>query len=219
MKLIDLSQTIEPGMQLFSASAPDPVVSTYMSHEESAQTGFYVGCTCEVTEVQFVTSVGTYIDAPFHFFPDKPTIEALPIERFVLPGVVVDCTHVGANEAVSANVIDGIDIVGRAVLLRTDWSQYWGQPLYREYPFIGRALAEALVAGGAHLAGMDWLAADDQTDPTRPAHTTLLGNDVLIVENLTNLAALPTDGFTFHAAPVKVAGAAAFPVRAYGIVG
>ena len=43
-------------------------------------------------------------------------------------------------------------------------------------------------------------------------------SDILIVENLTNLAALPARGFTFHAAPVKVAGAAAFPVRAYAVV-
>jgi arylformamidase len=47
---------------------------------------------------------------------------------------------------------------------------------------------------------------------------TLLGNDILIVENLTNLAALPSSGFTFHAVPVKIKGVAAFPVRAYAVV-
>lgn len=219
MKLIDLTQTIAPGMQLFSENAPQPQISAWMSHEQSAQAGYYDGCTCEITEVTFVTSIATYIDAPYHFFPNKPTIDQLALEAFVLPGIVIDCTQFGASTEVPAAVVDSIDVVGKAVLLHTGWSRQWGTDLYRQYPFIGRGLAEALVEGGAKLTGMDWLAADDQTDPTRPAHTTLLGNDVLIVENLTNLAALPTEGFVFHAAPVKVMGAAAFPVRAYGVVG
>ncbi len=218
MKLIDLSQTIAPGMQLFSQFAPDPIVRAWQSHEEAADSGFYNGCTCEISAVQFVTSIGTYVDAPFHFFPEAPTIDQLPLERFVLPGIVIDCTAAGAYEAVPETVLSSQDIADKAVLLRSDWSQYWGQPTYHEYPFIGRELAEALVAGGASLVGMDWLAADDQRDATRPAHATLLGNDVLIIENLTNLAALPAAGFTFHAAPVKVEGVAAFPVRAYGLV-
>jgi kynurenine formamidase len=41
---------------------------------------------------------------------------------------------------------------------------------------------------------------------------------VLIVENLTGLEALIGREFTFHAAPVKVMGAAAFPVRAYAVL-
>jgi kynurenine formamidase len=49
-------------------------------------------------------------------------------------------------------------------------------------------------------------------------HVTLLGSGVLIVENLTNLAALPPADFTFCAVPAKVAGAAAFPVRAYAVL-
>ena len=46
----------------------------------------------------------------------------------------------------------------------------------------------------------------------------LLHSDILIVENLTNLGNLPSEGFIFHAAPVKIAGAAAFPVRAYAVI-
>ena len=68
------------------------------------------------------------------------------------------------------------------------------------------------------MVGVDFLVVDNTRDPERPVHVTLLGQDILIVENLTNLKHLPGSGFTFHAVPVKVAGAAAFPVRAYAIV-
>ncbi|MEP7115394.1 MAG: cyclase family protein, partial [Ilumatobacteraceae bacterium] len=36
-----------------------------------------------------------------------------------------------------------------------------------------------------------------------------------IIEHLTNLAALPRDGFDFTAVPPKIVGAGTFTVRAY----
>jgi len=87
-----------------------------------------------------------------------------------------------------------------------------------EFPYLTRDTAEALRDGGAKLAGVDCLVIDDTRDPKRPVHVTLLKHDILIVENLTNLQGLPNTGFTFHAVPVKIAGAAAFPVRAYADV-
>jgi kynurenine formamidase len=77
MQLIDLSQIIAPGMLLFSAKAPQPRIGTWMSHAQAAASGNYEGCTCEITEVQFVTSLGTYMDSPYHFNPAGVTIDRL----------------------------------------------------------------------------------------------------------------------------------------------
>jgi arylformamidase len=52
-------------------------------------------------------------------------------------------------------------------------------------------------------------------DLTRPAHSTLLGRDLPIVEHLTGLGRLPDSGFRFFAVPVKVRGLGTFPVRAF----
>lgn len=218
MHLIDLSHTITPNMPLFSESAPAPQIRPWMSHAEAAESGHYEDCTCEITEVHFVTSLGTYMDSPFHFDPAGATIDELALEQLVLPGVVVDCTAFGAQDPIGPDVLAGIDVTGKAVLFRTDWSRHWGTPDYSNYPFLTSETAHALVDGGAKLAGVDYLVIDDMRNPRRPVHVTLLHNDVLIVENLTNLDALPADRFTFHAAPVKVAGAAAFPVRAYAVI-
>jgi kynurenine formamidase len=68
------------------------------------------------------------------------------------------------------------------------------------------------------LVGIDTLVIDSTQDPTRPVHTLLLGAGIPIVENLTNLSQLIGEPFTIVAAPVKVAGAAAFPVRAFAIL-
>lgn len=219
MKLIDLSHRLEPGMVLFSQAAPQPRISPWMSHEEAAASGTYDGCTCELTEVQFVTSMGTYMDSPYHFNPKGGAIDTLTLEQTVLPGIVIDCTDIEASQPIEPARLEGHDIDGKAVLFHTGWDRFWGQEAYRTFPFVSGATANALRDRGAKLAGVDFLVIDDTTDPTRPVHVTLLHNDILIIENLTNLGALPKEGFVLHAAPVKMAGAAAFPVRAYGVVG
>ncbi len=217
MKLIDLSHTIEMGMMLFSEDAPQPAISPWLSHAQATVSGNYEDCSCEISQVQFLTSIGTYMDSPYHFFPDEPSIEHLELEQLVLPGVVIDCTQYGEQQPIGPTVLESIDVTGKAVLFYTGWDRYWGQPTYRRYPYLTGDTAVALHDQGAKLVGVDCLVIDDTRNPRRPVHVTLLKEHILIIENLTNLGALPPDGFVFHAAPVKVAGVAAFPVRAYGV--
>ena len=54
-----------------------------------------------------------------------------------------------------------------------------------------------------------------QLDFARPAHTRLLASDILIVEHLCNLSALPQTGFRFYAVPLRIVRGASFPVRAF----
>jgi len=215
MQLVDLSHTIEPGMPIFSPSAPQPKIYPWISHAQAANSGTYLGCTCEITEVRFLTSIGTYLDSPFHFHPEKKSIEDLEIEQLVLPGILVDCTSVQKRQPITPEGLHNLEIQGKAVLFHTGWSRYWGQNEYAEHPFLTQKTAETLRDRGAKMVGVDFLVIDDTRDPKRPVHVTLLKQDILIVENLTNLKRLPVSGFTFHAVPVKVAGAAAFPVRAF----
>ena len=218
MQLIDLSQTINPEMPMFSPTAPRPTMRAWQSHEQARQSGNYEDCSCEITQIEFLTSVGTYMDSPYHFNPEGKQIHELTLQQLVLPGIVIDCTYVTARQEIGADVLGEIDVFGKAVLFHTGWSRYWGQPEYNEFPFLTAETALALRDSGAKLAGVDFLVIDDTTNPRRPVHVTLLHSEILIVENLTNLAQLPVDRFIFHAAPIKFEGAAAFPVRAYAVV-
>ncbi len=216
--LIDLSHTIHPDMPRF-ASFDAPHVGALWTHTEAAERG-YVDTTCEVTEVRFVTSIGTYMDAPYHFDPLGADISQLDLSQLVLPGLVLDLRdHAASDAPLPIDVLDGLDARGRALLLCTGWSDYWGEERYYHPPFVSRALAERLRAMRPALVGIDTLVIDSSQDPTRPAHTLLLQAGVLIVENLTRLSRLIGEPFTFVAAPVKVAGAAAFPVRAFAMLG
>ncbi len=50
-------------------------------------------------------------------------------------------------------------------------------------------------------------------------HTGLLAADVLVVEHIWGLDALPPTGFRFYAVPLRVAGGASVRVRAFAELG
>jgi kynurenine formamidase len=223
---LDLSHIIEPGMTRFPGFDP-PYIGAVWTHADAAAQGRYQDTTCEVTEVRFVTSIGTYLDSPYHFDPDGADISQLDLSQLVLPGLALDLRHRAAPDTLlPADVLDGLDVEGMALLLCTGWSDYWGGEQYHHHPFVSRGMAERLRALRPALVGIDTLVIDSTQDPTRPAHSLLLRAGILIVENLTGLDRLVRDWsaslrepFTFVAVPVKVAGAAAFPVRAFAMRG
>jgi len=214
LKLIDLSQTIEPGMSRFQGFA-DPEVKPVWTHKQSARSGRYEGCTCEVTRAKFVTSIGTYLDAPYHFDPEGEDISGLALEGCVLEGMCVDVRPLKAGQPIGVEPLAQVDCTGKAVLLCTGWSKHWGMETYQHHPFLARTAVGVLLRKKPRLVGIDTLVIDDPGDPTRPAHANFLKQKILIVENLTNLESLIDQEFTFIAVPPKVKGAAAFPVRAF----
>ena len=215
-KLIDLSHTIEHGMITYKG-LPAPIICDFLSREDSRQ-HYSAGTEFAIGKIEMVANTGTYVDSPFHRFADGIDLSELPLESLAdLDGVVVDATNLG--RAITVKAFDGIEVSGKAVLIRTDWSRHWKTDQYFEgHTFLTKDAAEYLVAAGAAFVGIDTYNIDDTTDGTRPAHTILLGNRIPICEHMCGLDLLPDTGFRFHAAPVKVKAFGTFPVRAYAVL-
>jgi kynurenine formamidase len=214
-RLLDLSHPITPGMITYPG-LPGPVVSDFLGREASR--GHYAeGTTFQIARVRMVVNTGTYVDAPFHRFAHGADIGALPLDRLAdLPGVVVDS---GGGRAVDETRLSGLDLSGKAVLIRTGWDAHWGTPRYFEgHPHLTRAAAEHLAGAGPALVGIDSLNIDDTGDAVRPAHTLLLAAGIPIVEHLCNLKDLPGSGFRVHCVPAPFRGVGSFPVRAYAVL-
>lgn len=213
--LVDLSHSIEHGM-ITHKGLPGPHICDFWERRASAS--FYDdGSTFQIGRIDMVANTGTYLDAPFHRFADGADLAGLDLARLVaLPGLVIraDAT------AIDADAFEGLDVAGKAVLVRTDWDRFWRTEAYQfGHPFLTEAAAHLLARGGAALVGIDSHNIDDTGGRARPVHTVLLGNEVLICEHMTNLGALPESGFTFTAAPPKIAGMGTFPVRAFAAIG
>jgi len=207
-------------MPTFSATVPQVKISAWRTHEETSKSGRYQDCSCELTKIDdLVTSIGTYIDSPYHFHPSRAKVGELSLQQLVLPGIVIDASEVPQEKPIPTTLFETADIAGKAVLIYTGRDELWGTPAYSQHPFLPRETALMLRDRGAKLVGIDVLTIDTMKDPTRPAHVNLLGADIVICENMRNLKQLLGCGdFLFHAVPPKIENCAAFPVRAFAMV-
>ncbi|BBD09851.1 cyclase family protein [Desulfovibrio ferrophilus] len=212
--LIDLSHNIVAGMTTFPG-LPGPVLGEHLSREAS-KAHYAPGTTFHIGSIDMVANTGTYLDAPFHRHENGVDVAGLRLESLADVPVALLRHPLKAGRAIDAEAFQGLDVRGKAVVVATDWSRYWGDEAYfTGYPFLTEQAAKWLRDAGAALVGIDSLNIDDDTDPTRPVHTILLGAGIPIVEHLTRLDEVPEDGARFFAVPPKVCGLGSFPVRAF----
>jgi len=214
---IDLSHTIEAGMITYKG-LPAPVICDYLSREASRAL-YAPGTEFQIGRIDLVANTGTYLDTPFHRFENGLDLSQLTLSRLVhLEGIVIRVDGLQVK-AIDVSYFEGLDLQGKAVLVHTGWDQFWRTDTYFENsPFLTEAAAQYLVSAGAVLVGIDAHNIDDTSGNTRPVHTTLLQNEITIVEHLCNLQQVPTAGFTFSAVPPKIKGLGTFPVRAFAMV-
>lgn len=215
-KLIDVSHVVEDGMITYKG-LPGPVICDFLSREAS-RAHYAPGTEFHIGQIEMVANTGTYVDAPFHRFADGKDLADLPLSSLAnLDAVVVRIER--GQRAVDTAVFQHLDLRGKAVLVDTGWSAHWRTDQYfTGHPYLTADAAQFLVEAGAVMVGIDSLNIDDTDDGRRPVHTTLLHNDIPIIEHLTNLAALPDRGFRFFAVPMKVRAFGTFPVRAFAVL-
>ena len=189
------------------------------------------------------THNATHVDAPWHYnstIDGAPaqTIEQLPLEWFIGPGVVVDFTERADGEAIDAGdmreratAAAGRDLhSGDIVLVHTGRDAYYGQDDYiARGPGVTAAATHWLYDQGVRVMGIDawgWdrplhLQAQDAVAQRRPgifweAHQTGLAYSQ--IERLVGLGALPPSGFTVVCLPLPIARASAAPARVVAIL-
>jgi len=216
-RFIDLSHTIEDGMITYKG-LPAPLICDHLSREQSRKI-YAAGVEFQIGRIDMVSNTGTYIDTPFHRYPDGYDLTGLELETVSnVPAVVVRVQGI-EGRAIDQARFKGVEIRGRAVLVNTGWDRHWRTDQYFEgHPFLTGQAAAYLRDQGAVLVGIDSMNIDDTGDGHRPVHSILLAAGIPIVEHLTRLDALPLDGFRFSAVPPKVMGMGTFPVRAHARV-
>jgi kynurenine formamidase len=212
-QFVELSHVIEPGMVTYPG-LPAPEVHVIVDHDTSRER-YQNKSEFLIASLHLCGNTGTYVDSPIHRHRGATDLAGLPLERLAhVPVQLFDARPLG--RAVGPELFDRAQLRGAAVLVRTDFSQYWRTERYgRDNPFLTAEACDLLVREGAAFVGIDSLNIDDLADLARPAHTILLGAGIPICEHMTNLAQLPSSGGHLHAVPIAWRGGATFPVRAY----
>jgi len=217
-ELIDVCHTIDDGMITYKG-LPSPVITDHLSREASKK-HYATGTEFHIGKIEMVANTGTYIDSPFHRYPDGTDLAGLDSYTLAnLDGLVV--RHDDKDKrAIDVDSIKALDVKGKAVLFQTNWDLHWRTEEYwsGKHPFVKEEVARLLAESGAALVGIDSYNIDNTEEGTRPVHSILLRQNIPIVEHLCGLRDLPNHGFKFFAVPVKVRNFGTFPVRAFALV-
>lgn len=211
MEMVDLSRVIFDGMPKIPA-LPDVHVKKFFSLDK--------GHPLNVTELSLPCHAGTHVDAPIHIVPGGKSIEELPLEAFVGGGAVIAVKKDGGQEITAKDLEHSGVAVGRGdiLMLYTGWDEKFESPEYNMHPYLSVDAAEWMVQKQIKMLGVDCITVDLPT-PLRPkgfdfpVHKTLLGNGVLIAENVTNLGSIVGKKTRIMAFPLRVKGSDAGHAR------
>lgn len=217
--LYDLSHPVRSGMPVYPGDpevAIDPALT--VAAEGVNVLGMHLG-----------SQSGTHVDAPFHVDDALPDLDALPLERFVGPAVLLDLRGTAPRHELPASALDPVaDRLGPGTVLLfvTGWSRHWGSPAYLEHPWLSPDLARRIVDLGVRTVGIDALSvdvtpADEATG--LPSHQVLCGAHAVIAENLTALEPLlqaQVEGRSIEVSllPLRIEHGDGAPVRAVATV-
>jgi len=252
VKIIDLSKPIE-----FNASDPRfmQVRIKHKRHGAAKLLVWLLGLPRRLFPKDFVgwaddtiTKMGvhstTHIDAPWHYGSTSggapaQTIEQIPLEKCIGPGVVLDMTHKADDEAITVADMEtalaktGASLDDNAiVLIRTGRDKLMGtKAFWSTGTGMSAAATEWLLDRGPTVMGIDqwgW----DLPFRAQIAKSKATGDDTLFweahrvgqrrpywhMEQLTNLGALPSHGFQVMVFPLKIVGASAAPARVVAVI-
>ncbi len=191
MKIVDLSVPVNENTPAYPG---DPKIKI-------EKIGTFDDDTYNDHKVSFgIHSSGTHIDAPFHMVADGKSLEQIHISQFVGRGRLIKVEDKFDIDAVKKAGIQEEDIV----LFHTGFSQFYGQDdqYYGEdRPEMSEEIANYLAEKKVKMIGLDMCSPDKE--PFK-IHRILLGNEVLIIENLTNLDQLEGKEFMVYALPINL---------------
>jgi len=209
-RIVDLSHPVTVDTPPFPGDPPVEVAALDATEASDREPREHLN----VGRLAMCLHCGTHMDAPFHFYGDGATIDAAPLDVCVGPAVRIDLSPLPAEAEIGVARLEphaaAVAETGR-VILATGWERRWMKDDYfTRHPVITAEAAAWLVEAGCRLVGVDFPSVDREP---YSAHLELLGSDVLIIENLTNLATLDRERFELIATPLAIVGRDGSPVR------
>ena len=191
MKIIDLSHPIENGMPVYPGDSKTTINQTAFFNEDKYNN--------HSLDIQM--HAGTHIDGKMHMLDCKKYIDDYPIETFVGKGCIIDARNRSIVEM--EQQYESLIKERSIVLIYTGMDKYYGQDrYYNDHPVLSLEFCRHLISKNVKMVGID------MPSPDRPpfeAHKLLLTNNILILENLTNLSQIINESnFEVFALPLNI---------------
>lgn len=213
MKFIDLTLTISESIPSFPGS-PKPQFIVWSDLKED---GYNL-------ELLFLSShTGTHLDAPYHFVKNGIKIDQIPLIRLVGKGILIKITKSNNSSITKSDIVLFEKKYGKipnnsSIFFFTGWQKNLKKDNYfTENPGLATSAANYLSSKKINLVGIDSPSIDLGKNESFNVHHILSKNNILIVENLTNLNKISSIQFDFIILPLKLKDATGSPVRAIAL--
>jgi len=240
VQIVDLTHTLDPDFPVIILPPEFGQCARFRMEEISAYD--HRGPAWKWHNITLSEHTGTHFDAPSHWISgrDVPngSVDEIPVEAFVGPVVVIDCSVGAAQDddyELTPEVIQAWEATHGEipqdawVLMRTDWSKRSGEPylnMQADGPHspgptpdgIRFLIDERNIRGfGTETVGTDAGQGSHYTPPY-PAHYFLHGAGKYGLQCLANLDQLPPTGAVLMAAPLKIKNGTGSPLRVLAMV-
>lgn len=158
---------------------------------------------------------GTHVDAPMHFIKGGASLDRIPLERFIGPVRIIDCSP-------DALAVDAAELSkhawrgARRIFFRTRNSRNgWmmDPTFHKDFTYVAPDAAQLLADAGVELVGIDYISMEQFGAPAPKTHRILLGKNIPIVEGLM-LRDVQAGDYDLMLLPTRVIGHEAAPARA-----
>lgn len=204
---IDVSAPIDPATApVYPGNAP--VKLEFMLNYDK-------GNTLALSSYSLGAHTGTHVDAPLHFIKGGMSVDLVPLQHFVGPARVIDCS--ADAKVIDAAELNKHDWKGtRRILFRTRNSRnHWmTDPTFHEdFTYLAPDAAQLLADAGVELVGIDYLSIEKFHSPEPKTHLALLTKGIPVVEGL-SLADVTAGDYDLIVLPLRITGHEAAPARA-----
>lgn len=189
MRIWDISKTLDAHTPKYPDD-PDITVS-----------GIFSEAGWRITRLGINSHSGSHFDFPRHFFDQGACATDFGLDYFLGPCTVA---VVGKDEIVDVEFIKRANPAGGRLLLRTD---------RLHFNVLTVAAAEYIAQNHFKIIGTDSLGIEE-AETEFPVHNTLLGGNVLILENL-ELANIAQGRYIFVGLPIKLGEGDGAPARVF----
>jgi arylformamidase len=209
MRIVDLTGLIEEGMWSYGPPLPD--VSIRKSISQDAVTNY---------AITLGSITGTYLETSAHRFPNGPSLDDIPIKRFITRAAVIKLRtkrrlgHITEEELCSSGVVVK---KGDALLFSTGWDRMWTKENFvKDSPHFTKEAMDWVLERQVSILGGDIPCFDDPREPNGLVKG-LFESGALILAPLVNVWRIRKNRIRLIALAPRVKGTCGLPCRAVAL--
>ncbi len=208
LQIIDISPIVSADLAVYPGD---------QKFERQVAMDFKKGDHLELSSMLSTLHIGAHADAPSHYHPKGESIESRDLAYYVGPCRVVHATKLAADNLIREEnlrniILQSENTLPPRILVGTKTFSNPNQ-WHDDFASFAPETLQWLAAKGVRLVGIDTPSVDPAQSKDLPSHQVLYAKNLAVLEGLV-LDHVPAGDYFLVAAPLKLKGCEAAPVRA-----